>query len=73
MKGKKGGGRMEAEGRKGGDEEGSSSQTVQSVGYLFSRSLLAASRIIYEALDEEDCGLESSTRSQIDKISVLGN
>ena len=45
---KGGGGRKEGKdgGWKKGRGGGSSSQTVQSVDYLFSRSLLAASRII---------------------------
>ena len=44
---------------------------VQSAYYLFSRSLLAASTIVLEALDGQDCVLERLRRPQIDKISVL--
>ena len=49
VKGKEGGGRRKEEGGRREERErggGSSSQTVQSVDYLFSRSLLAASGII---------------------------
>ena len=46
-------------------------QTVQSAYYLFSRSLLAASTIVLEALGGQDCVLERLRRPQIDKISVL--
>ena len=64
---KVGGRREEREGRK---EEGVF-QTVQSAYYLFSRSLLAASTIVLEALGGQDCVLERLRRPQIDKISVL--
>ena len=73
---KEGGGRRkEGEGRReeGGErrkEEGVF-QTVQSAYYLFSRSLLAASTIVLEALGGQDCVLERLRRPQIDKISVL--
>ena len=78
-----GGGRREEEGGRreeggGWREEGGERrkeegvfQTEQSAYYLFSRSLLAASTIMLEALDEQDCVLERLRRPQIDKISVL--
>ena len=73
---KEGGGRRgrgEQVGGRRGEGGGSSSQTVESADYLFSRSLSATSAIILEALDEQDCVLESPKRSQIDKMSVLEN
>ena len=67
---KKEGGGWREEGGERRKEEGVF-QTVQSAYYLFSRSLLAASTIVLEALGGQDCVLERLRRPQIDKISVL--
>ena len=67
---KKEGGGWREEGGERRKEEGVF-QTVHSAYYLFSRSILAASAIMLEALDGQDFVLERWRRPQIDKISVL--
>ena len=71
---KEGEGRREEFGGRGGEREGRRreySRQYKARTYLFSRSLLAASTIVLEALDGQDCVLERLRRPQIDKISVL--
>ena len=67
---KKEGGGWREEGGERRKEEGVF-QTGQSAHCLFSRSLLAASTIMLEALDGQDFVLERLRRPQIDKINAL--
>ena len=46
-------------------------QSVQARTYLFSRSLLAASTIMLEAMDEQGSVLKKLRRRQIDKMNAL--
>ena len=71
--GEEGGRRLERGGRREKEGGGSISDSIKRVLPFQPFALLAASRIMWEALDQEDCGLESSKRFQIDKDSVLEN
>ena len=67
----KGGGRsLEGGGRREGRRRRYSRQ-YKARTYLFSRSLLAASTIMLEAMDEQGFVLERLRRSQIDRINAL--
>ncbi len=71
---KEGEGRREEFGGRRGEREGRRreySRQYKARTYLFSRSLLAASTIMLEAMDEQGFVLERLRRPQIDKISAL--
>ena len=71
---KEGEGRREEFGGRRGEREGRRreySRQYKARTLLFSRSLLAASTIMLEAMDEQGCVLEKWRRPQIDKINVL--
>ena len=71
---KEGEGRREEFGGRRGEREGRRreySRQYKARTYLFSRSLLAASTIMLEAMDEQGCVLEKLRRPQIDKINAL--
>ena len=71
---KEGEGRREEFGGRRGEREGRRreySRQYKARTYLFSRSLLAASTIMLEAMDEQGFVLERLRRSQIDRINAL--
>ena len=71
---KEGEGRREEFGGRRGEREGRRreySRQYKARTYLFSRSLLAASTIMLEAMDEQGFVLEKLRRPQIDKTSAL--